>query len=264
MSAVPSSAPMPPWFAPGRLALVALVRRAELVAGPNLLCSRQVDERLLRPAAPGEHLRRVRQRQPRRYEVILEGTATRRSAPRRNGASTSCRASRATSVARPRQFAPYHLRLDWLMWFLPLSAHYPRGWFHPLLTKLLEGDAAILRLFADNPFPHHPPSMSGRCCTSIASPAGLSAAAAAPGGRAYSPRSSSNRCACRTAADSALAPLRRFVNDVSVAAALVAAWPCGARPGGAGWAPAAAQPGNAARRHAATRAAAHENWSPRR
>jgi hypothetical protein len=51
----------------------------------------------------------------------------------------------------PRQFAPYHLRLDWLMWFLPLGRSL-EDWFEQLLIKLLHADAATLRLLADDPF----------------------------------------------------------------------------------------------------------------
>jgi hypothetical protein len=57
----------------------------------------------------------------------------------------------------PRQFAPYHLRLDWLMWFLPLSSRYGERWFVPFLTRLLEGDRATLALLRSNPFPDRPP-----------------------------------------------------------------------------------------------------------
>jgi lipase maturation factor len=63
-------------------------------------------------------------------------------------------------VARmPRQFAPYHLRLDWLMWFLPLSPRYGRSWFLPFLVRLLEGDGPTLRLLRGNPFPDGPPRL---------------------------------------------------------------------------------------------------------
>ena len=58
----------------------------------------------------------------------------------------------------PRQFAPYHLRLDWLMWFLPLSPIYGERWFVPFLGKLLEGDRQTLALLRVNPFPHVPPT----------------------------------------------------------------------------------------------------------
>ncbi|NLP83088.1 lipase maturation factor family protein [Microbacterium sp. CFH 90308] len=51
----------------------------------------------------------------------------------------------------PRQYAPYHLRLDWLMWFLPLGRSL-EDWFTAFLVKLLEADAPTLRLLADDPF----------------------------------------------------------------------------------------------------------------
>ncbi|MER7956525.1 lipase maturation factor family protein [Streptomyces sp. NPDC096030] len=57
----------------------------------------------------------------------------------------------------PRQFAPYHLRLDWLMWFAALSPVYARDWFGPFVERLLEGDRDTLRLLRHNPFPDAPP-----------------------------------------------------------------------------------------------------------
>ncbi|MEU2350694.1 lipase maturation factor family protein [Modestobacter sp. NPDC049651] len=53
---------------------------------------------------------------------------------------------------RPPQWAPYHLRLDWLMWFFALSPAYGRSWFRPLLRKLLDADPATLRLLRSAPF----------------------------------------------------------------------------------------------------------------
>ncbi|MFC4244846.1 lipase maturation factor family protein [Gryllotalpicola reticulitermitis] len=50
----------------------------------------------------------------------------------------------------PRWFAPYHLRLDWLMWFLALGAH--DRWFEVLLVRLLHADRATLRLLRVDPF----------------------------------------------------------------------------------------------------------------
>ena len=40
----------------------------------------------------------------------------------------------------PRQWAPYHLRLDWLMWFAALSPHYARDWLGPFVERLLQND----------------------------------------------------------------------------------------------------------------------------
>jgi hypothetical protein len=61
----------------------------------------------------------------------------------------------------PRQFAPYHLRVDWLMWFVPLRPFTGTGaldsWFIALLVRLLEADAATLRLLAHDPFGGEPP-----------------------------------------------------------------------------------------------------------
>ncbi|GAA1997784.1 lipase maturation factor family protein [Microbacterium pumilum] len=51
----------------------------------------------------------------------------------------------------PRQFAPYHLRLDWLMWFLPLGRSLD-DWFTAFLVKLLQADPSMLRLLAHDPF----------------------------------------------------------------------------------------------------------------
>ncbi|GAB2566173.1 lipase maturation factor family protein [Leucobacter ruminantium] len=51
----------------------------------------------------------------------------------------------------PRQFAPYHLRLDWLMWFLPLGRSLD-DWFTTLLVRLLEADAPTLALLRRDPF----------------------------------------------------------------------------------------------------------------
>jgi len=51
----------------------------------------------------------------------------------------------------PRQFAPYHLRLDWLMWFLPLGRSL-EDWFAMFLVRLLEADAPTLRMLRHDPF----------------------------------------------------------------------------------------------------------------
>jgi len=57
----------------------------------------------------------------------------------------------------PRQWAPYHLRLDWLMWFAAISPGYAQQWLIPLLQRLLCNDPPMLRLLRHNPFPAAPP-----------------------------------------------------------------------------------------------------------
>lgn len=54
---------------------------------------------------------------------------------------------------RPPQVAPFHRRLDWLMWFAALSpAPQRHPWFLPLLDRLLSGDPLIRRLVRVDPF----------------------------------------------------------------------------------------------------------------
>jgi Lipase maturation factor len=59
---------------------------------------------------------------------------------------------------RPPQIAPYHLRLDWLMWFAAMSPAYAESWLVPLVMKLLENDRPTLQLLGPNPFRDRPPS----------------------------------------------------------------------------------------------------------
>ncbi|WP_455359656.1 lipase maturation factor family protein [Streptomyces sp. SYSU K21746] len=58
----------------------------------------------------------------------------------------------------PRQYAPYHLRLDWMMWFAALSPAYAGSWFGAFVERLLENDRDTLRLLRHNPFPGAPPT----------------------------------------------------------------------------------------------------------
>jgi hypothetical protein len=57
----------------------------------------------------------------------------------------------------PPQWAPYHLRLDWLMWFAAISPLYAERWLGPFLVRLLQNDPAMLHLLRHNPFPDCPP-----------------------------------------------------------------------------------------------------------
>ncbi len=58
----------------------------------------------------------------------------------------------------PAQIAPYHLRLDWLMWFASFNDMAQDPWFFHLMQKLLQGDSTILALLKFNPFPDKPPA----------------------------------------------------------------------------------------------------------
>ena len=56
-----------------------------------------------------------------------------------------------------RRIAPYQLRLDWQMWFAALGGPEQSPWFSAFLRRLLEGEPAVRRLLARDPFaPGHP------------------------------------------------------------------------------------------------------------
>jgi hypothetical protein len=60
---------------------------------------------------------------------------------------------------RPPQVAPYHLRLDWLLWFAAMGAMPGRElWFRRLLERLLDADPGVLRLLRRAPFGDEPPA----------------------------------------------------------------------------------------------------------
>jgi hypothetical protein len=89
-----------------------------------------------------------------RDEIVLEGADD----PAGPWRPYELKAKPGDPMRRPRQVAPYHLRLDWLLWFVAISPAYGQGWFSPLVERLLAGDADTLALFATNPFPDHPPA----------------------------------------------------------------------------------------------------------
>ncbi len=53
---------------------------------------------------------------------------------------------------RPCVLGPYHLRLDWLLWFSAMQPHPSDAWLFHLVWKLLDGDATVRELFAVDPF----------------------------------------------------------------------------------------------------------------
>ena len=87
-----------------------------------------------------------------RNEVIVEGTTDLELTPSTTWREYEFKGKPGDPRRRPPQVAPYHLRLDWLMWFAALSPGYAQSWFVPLMVRLLENDPATLRLLRRNPF----------------------------------------------------------------------------------------------------------------
>jgi hypothetical protein len=88
----------------------------------------------------------------RRVEYVVEGTESKDPADASAVWHEYAFRGKPGDVRRvPPQVAPYHLRLDWLMWFLPLGRSI-EDWFEAFLFRLLEADPRMLRLLAHDPF----------------------------------------------------------------------------------------------------------------
>ncbi|MVO85044.1 lipase maturation factor family protein [Streptomyces sp. p1417] len=92
-----------------------------------------------------------------RQEVVIEGTADTVPGADSVWLEYEFRGKPGDVRRWPRQFAPYHLRLDWMMWFAGLSPAYARAWFGPFVERLLDGDRDTLRLLRRVPFPADAP-----------------------------------------------------------------------------------------------------------
>lgn len=92
-----------------------------------------------------------------RYEIVVEGTSDAQPGPATTWREYEFKGKPGDPARRPRQFAPYHLRLDWLMWFAALSPGYAEPWFRPFMQRLLEGDQHVSRLLLRDPFTDEPP-----------------------------------------------------------------------------------------------------------
>ena len=92
-----------------------------------------------------------------RYEVVVEGTSADSIDAGTVWREYGFKAKPGALGRKPPQIAPYHLRLDWLMWFCGFTPWYQEPWFVNFTAKLLQNDPKTLSLIAENPFPEKPP-----------------------------------------------------------------------------------------------------------
>ena len=92
-----------------------------------------------------------------REEVIIEGTDAETVTDTSVWHEYEFRGKPGDLRQMPPQVAPYHLRLDWLMWFAAMSSASDYPWFPELMVKLLQADPPTLSLLRSNPFPDRPP-----------------------------------------------------------------------------------------------------------
>jgi hypothetical protein len=157
IAGTPELAQPPAWFVAAVLLVTALVAVLSYWPVANLFARRQLMNyafnRLHLVGTYGAFGSITRER----YEVVVEGTSAPRPDPEAEWREYEFKAKPGDPRRRPRQVAPYHLRLDWLMWFAALSPRYADPWFRELVGRLLASDRQMLRLLGRNPFPDTPP-----------------------------------------------------------------------------------------------------------
>jgi hypothetical protein len=154
---VTTYAPAPDWFSVTVVAVTIVVAVLSYWPVRNLVSSRQLMNAPFNPLHLVNTYGAFGSVTRRRLEVVVEGTADENP-----GADTAWLEyefkGKPTSFRRiSPQVAPYHLRLDWLMWFAALSRGYAESWFLPFLMRLLENDRPTLGMLRRNPFPAAPP-----------------------------------------------------------------------------------------------------------
>ncbi|MDX3239403.1 lipase maturation factor family protein [Streptomyces sp. ME03-5709C] len=155
----PAAAAAPPgWYAALVVAATALVAALSYWPARNLLSRGQMMNvsfnrlHLVNSYGAFGSVNRVR------LEVVVEGTDAAEPGPGTAWKEYGFKGKPTDPHRLPRQFAPYHLRLDWLMWFAGISPAYAWSWFIPFVGKLLVNDPRTLRLLRGNPFPDTPPT----------------------------------------------------------------------------------------------------------
>jgi hypothetical protein len=92
-----------------------------------------------------------------RDEVILEGTDDPVLTEATVWREYAFKAKPGDVRRMPPIVSPYHLRLDWQIWFAAMSSYQYQPWLINLVAKLLAGDRDALGLMGPNPFPDRPP-----------------------------------------------------------------------------------------------------------
>jgi hypothetical protein len=151
-------APPPGWYVAAVLAVSGLVLVLSYWPIRNLLGSRQLMNfafnRFHLVGTYGAFGSVTRER----HEIVIEGTTDEEISDRSEWRPYEFKGKPGDPRRRPPQVAPYHLRLDWMMWFAALSPRYAEEWFAPLVGALLVQEPRMLGLLRRQPFGDRPPS----------------------------------------------------------------------------------------------------------
>jgi hypothetical protein len=155
-----SSPPLQPIPGPQRVvtvAVAAIVALLSIAPTLNMLSPGQVMNTAFNPLQIVNTYGAFGSVTKERYEIVIEGTEAETIGDATVWREYEFRGKPGDPARLPPQIAPYHLRIDWLMWFAAMSSPAEYPWFSELLLKLLQGDAGALSLLGANPFPEGPP-----------------------------------------------------------------------------------------------------------
>lgn len=147
-----AAAAIPGWYGALVLAVTALIVALSYRPARNLLSRRQLMNYSFDPFHIVGTYGAFGSITKERDEVIVEGTDAVALTPQTTWREYEFKGKPGDVMRRPPQVAPYHLRLDWLMWFAAMSSPMYQEWFFPFVQKLLEADAATLALLRRDPF----------------------------------------------------------------------------------------------------------------
>ena len=150
--------PAPTWFNVAVTALVVMIAILSWWPVRNLASPRQAMNASFNPFRLVNTYGAFGSVSRERIELVIEGTAADAPGPDADWREYGFKGKPDDPTRLPPQVAPYHLRLDWLLWFIPLSPRYGGDWFVRFIARLLEGDRPTLGLMRRNPFPDAPPT----------------------------------------------------------------------------------------------------------
>jgi hypothetical protein len=92
-----------------------------------------------------------------RDELVFEGTVDDPPDEHARWRAYEWRCKPGDLERRPCWISPYHLRLDWQVWFAAMESPDQAPWTVHMVAKLLRNDRALIGLLANDPFPDGPP-----------------------------------------------------------------------------------------------------------
>jgi hypothetical protein len=150
---IPSLQPIPGAQRIATVALAVLVAMLSIAPTMNMLSPGQVMNTAFNPLQIVNTYGAFGSVTKERYEIVIEATDAETVTDTTPWREYEFKGKPGNPARRAPQIAPYHLRLDWLMWFAAMSSPSDYPWFSELVLKLLQGDPAVLSLLRSNPFP---------------------------------------------------------------------------------------------------------------